>query len=91
MSTAQVASELSARGHEVSVFCRSADSAASFRVVCLPGLPRGKRAALEHFIGQCRHVIDSGAFDVTHSVLPIPGASVYQPRGGILPTVTLHF
>lgn len=86
-STIQVADELARRGHEVSIFCQSAaaDLAVPYRVICLPSQAAGKLTRLRDFIAQSRQVVRSRHFDVTQSVLPIPGAGIYQPRGGIVP------
>ncbi len=86
MSVAQIAVELSARGHRVTILCHTGhwqqegveirmlgDAAASLR----------KPAQLQRFV---RDVAAAGGeYDVLHTTLPVPGANVYQPRGGTIP------
>jgi len=43
----------------------------------------GKAATLRNFVADVRDA--AGEFDVVHAMLPVPGADVYQPRGGSVP------
>jgi glycosyltransferase involved in cell wall biosynthesis len=56
-------------------------------------LPLGRRgrgrAALEHFVADVGRELERGSFDVSHAMLPVPSADIYQPRGGSLPRLRL--
>ncbi len=89
-SVAETAVELSARGHEVTVLCRSGDwkpPAPNIKVHQLGrrGIFRYRRA--KNFVNDARdHIRKSrGNFHVIHATLPVPGCDVYQPRGGTVP------
>ncbi|MBS3733600.1 MAG: glycosyltransferase family 4 protein [Phycisphaerae bacterium] len=94
-STAQIARALAARGHDVDVLCQSgveldelsSDGPDGGTVTCRP---LGRRGAtyprrLERFVADVRRATADGAYGVVHATLPIPGADVYQPRGGTVP------
>ncbi|MCE5325692.1 MAG: glycosyltransferase family 4 protein [Planctomycetaceae bacterium] len=85
-STAQTAAALAARGHEVTILCQSGSWAH-------PGVRLkafGRRGPLSvsllgNFVTDVQHEAAAGGYDIVHSTLPVPGAHVYQPRGGTVP------
>ena len=89
-STAQIASALVKRGHTVTVLCQSGRWEArgvEVRPLGLRGLTRTQR--LQRFVADVQTVLRSEAFDVSHAMLPIPEADIYQPRGGTGPAQAL--
>ncbi|KPK85701.1 MAG: hypothetical protein AMJ81_03065 [Phycisphaerae bacterium SM23_33] len=85
-STGQIACELARRGHQVTVLCQKGSwraPGAAVRCLRSGGLLRVVR--LKRFVAAVQQEIDGGAYDVIHSMLPVPGADVYQPRGGTVP------
>jgi len=85
-STAQVAVELARRGHEVTILCQSGQwdgQPVRLRVLSSRGLWRVSR--LRAFAADLQREIAGGRFDVVHAMLPVPGANVYQLRGGTVP------
>lgn len=86
ISIAQMASSLSRRGHEVTILCQSgswASDGVTVQQLGRRGLNKVQRLA--NFVRAVRDTIDGGRFDIVHATLPIPGANVYQPRGGTIP------
>ncbi len=85
-STAQIAAELAHRGQDVTVLCQTG------RLDC-PGVTvrqLGRRGLLRvakarNFVADVRREIAAGDYDIVHATLPVPGANVYQPRGGTIP------
>jgi len=85
-STAQVASHLAARGHEVTVLCQSgAWEADGVRVERLGRGGLSRTAQLNAFVRDVSDATAGRRFDIVHATLPVPGANVYQPRGGTIP------
>ncbi len=85
-STAQIAEGLAARGHEVTILCQAGELDApgvTVRALGRRGLTRQQR--LQHFVADVHAALEAGDFDVSHAVLPIPAADIYQPRGGTVP------
>ena len=85
-STAQVTAELARRGHQVTVLCQQGrldGSAVPLKALGRRGLTRGAR--LGHFVAAVQGEIAAGGYDIVHSTLPVPGAHVYQVRGGTVP------
>jgi UDP-glucose:(heptosyl)LPS alpha-1,3-glucosyltransferase len=86
VSTVQVASALARRGHEVTILCESCVDAGDGRLRVLPlkvhGYDRASRLA--SFARSVRGVAAESGFDIIHATLPITGANVYQPRGGLV-------
>ncbi len=85
-STAQIAAALAHRGHDVTVICQNA----AWRCEGVTVKPLGARgvlrsAKLKNFINDVQGVIAGGGYDIVHATLPVPGANVYQPRGGTVP------
>ncbi|HUT59756.1 MAG TPA: glycosyltransferase family 4 protein [Phycisphaerae bacterium] len=85
-STAQIAEALARRGHEVTVLCQRG----SWRGEGVQVRPLGRRGLLRvgrlrSFIADVRDAIAAERFDIVHSMIPVPGANVYQPRGGVIP------
>jgi UDP-glucose:(heptosyl)LPS alpha-1,3-glucosyltransferase len=84
-STAQIAEELVVRGHEVTIICQHASwehPGVTLRMVEVSG---GRVARAKAFVTGVQRVMKEDHFDAVLSTLPIPGASVYQPRGGTIP------
>ncbi len=85
-STAQIAAELADRGCEVSVICQQANWARDgVEIVALGKRGLTRTATLRHFIADVQTALDAGQWDIAHAMLPVPGANVYQPRGGTVP------
>ncbi|MGC9454126.1 MAG: glycosyltransferase family 4 protein [Phycisphaerae bacterium] len=86
-STSQIASELAHRSHDVTVVCGEGHwSNPGVRLLEVGDVGRPMRVQrLRSFVEGVRRAMDEQEFDVTHAMLPIPGADVYQPRGGTVP------
>ncbi len=85
-STAQMAAELARRGHEVTVLCQSGGwSGRGVKVLPLKTGGLSRAARLKSFIAAAQEALRTGGYDVVHAMLPLPGANVYQPRGGTIP------
>ena len=85
-STAQIAEALAARGHEVSIICRSGSwrsAGVELRQLGRRGLLRVEH--LRNFVADVADQIARVQHDVVHAMLPVPSADVYQPRGGTVP------
>jgi len=85
-STAQVALELARRGHEVTILCQTgcwADPHVRLRLLGAAGLWHVSR--LGAFVADVQREIAVGGYDIVHAMLPLPGASAYQLRGGTVP------
>ena len=85
-STAQIAEALARRGHEVTVLCQTG----SYSAEGVQVRPLGRRGwfrviRLRNFIADVQAEIADRKYDVVHAMLPVPGADVYQPRGGTVP------
>jgi glycosyltransferase involved in cell wall biosynthesis len=88
-STAQIAAGLAARGHAVTVLCQRGQldvDGVTVRALGRRGLSR--RGRLSNFVEDVHAALEAGDFDISHAMLPIPGADVYQPRGGTVPAQT---
>ncbi len=85
-STAQTALELAARGHDVTIICQAGKSpgeGVAIHALGKRGLLRSRRMA--NFVSDAQLAAKAGSYDVVHAMLPVPGADVYQPRGGTIP------
>ncbi len=84
--TAALATSLARKGVDVTIICQRARwSNPDVRIteVGARGLARHRRLA--NFVADARRAIDSEQFDITHAMLPIPGADIYHPHGGTVP------
>ena len=83
-STEQIARELVRRGHQVEVVCMAGDAPgeAAFPVAALGGSRLFRAAALRGFVAAAGARIRR--YDIAHAMFPLPGAHVYQLRGGTL-------
>lgn len=82
-STAQIATDLARRGHDVTVVCQSGSWKAdgvSVRHLGTRGL--GRAAKMRHFVAAAQDHIRGGGYDIVHAMFALPGANVFQPRGG---------
>ncbi len=82
----EIAAELARRGHDVTILCQSGSAAAEG--VKVRTLGRGgafRTMAIRAFANAVRGEIREGRYDVVHATLPVPEASIYQPRGGTIP------
>jgi len=85
ISTAQVSSALARRGHEVTIFCqRCGDACEHVRVLPLKARGLDRSARLVSFVKSIRGAAAEGGYDIVHATLPVPGANVFQPRGGLV-------
>ncbi|MFB3893778.1 MAG: glycosyltransferase family 4 protein [Phycisphaerae bacterium] len=85
-STGQIAAELVRRGCEVTILCQSGSlpgAGLSIRAVGSRGATRVGR--MRNFVRAVQGQTGGGAFDIVHAMLPLPGANIYQPRGGTVP------
>jgi UDP-glucose:(heptosyl)LPS alpha-1,3-glucosyltransferase len=85
-STAQIAAELARRHHDVTVLCQTggwSGEGVKVRPLGTSGFSRASR--LWRFIAAVQNDIRASRYDVVHAMLPLPGAGVYQPRGGTIP------
>ena len=86
MSVAQIAVELAARGHRVTILCHTGhwqQEGVEIRMLGDAGASLRKPSQLQRFV---RDVAAAGEeYDILHATLPVPGANVYQPRGGTIP------
>ncbi len=89
-STGQVAAALAGRGHEVEILCRSGSWTAE-GVTVRPLGKRGisRRRQLRNFVEDVRKTARRERYDIVHATLPVPGADVYQLRGGTVPAQRL--
>jgi len=85
-STAQIAEALARRGHEVTVLCQKGTWSAE-GVKLRPLGWKGKLyvTRLRNFLADVQAEVAGRKYDVVHAMLPVPGADVYQPRGGTVP------
>jgi len=86
-STAQIADNLARRGHKVSILCQESalDAAGGATVLPVGSRGSGRTAGLRCFVGDVQRETGGGRYDIVHATLPVPGANVYQPRGGTVP------
>ena len=85
-STAQIAAALNRRGHEVTILCQSGSWVCKgVEIHALGRRGAGRTRALKNFVADVRVAIDAGDWDVVQAMLPVPGADIYQPRGGTIP------
>lgn len=85
-SVAQLAGALMQRGHDVTVICQIAAwqcEGVTLRQLSVRGRMRITR--LRNFVSDVQSAIADGGYDIVHTTLPVPGANVYQPRGGTIP------
>lgn len=85
-STAQLAETLNREGMDVTVLCQSAAwecEGVDVRVLGRRGV--GDMAHLLGFVDAVTELHRIEAWDVLHTMFPLPGADVYQPRGGTIP------
>lgn len=86
LSTAQIAEELTRRGHEVTILCQSGEySAPGVQLRVLPSRAVGRTARLRRFVRDAQRSIETEAFDISHAMLPVSGVTVVQLRGGTRP------
>jgi glycosyltransferase involved in cell wall biosynthesis len=84
-STAQIATAIARKGHDVTILCQEADCRPEgvwIREFGRRGIGRGVR--LRNFVKDVRAAMRDEEFDVFHATLPVPGADIYQPRGGTI-------
>ena len=84
-STAQIADHLASRGHDVTILCQIARAGEDVKVIQMGKRGLTRRNKIAAFVSAVGDHIRREHYDVTHSMLPIPGADVYQPRGGTIP------
>ncbi|MBN1553540.1 MAG: glycosyltransferase family 4 protein [Phycisphaerae bacterium] len=81
-STVQIATELIRRGHEVTVLCESHVDIEGLPVRVIPVRGVSRPARLRNFVHNVQRVLTDESIEVSHAMLPVPGARVYQLRGG---------
>jgi len=85
-STAQMAVALTGRGCDVSIICQKALwEHPGVSVIALGARGATRTARLRNFIADIERELTPGRWDIVHATLPVPGANVYQPRGGTVP------
>jgi UDP-glucose:(heptosyl)LPS alpha-1,3-glucosyltransferase len=84
-STAQIAAGLARRGHAVAVLCQHGTGGGEGVEVRQLGCEGwGRAGKLKRFVSAVRAERKREKFDIVHATLPVPGANVYQPRGGLV-------
>lgn len=81
-STAQIAQSLAKLGHAVTVLCQDGQPVEGITVTPLGRSGFSRAARLKNFVEAVRRQIDGRQFDIVHTMLPVPGADVYQLRSG---------
>ncbi len=82
-STVQFVHQLARRGCEVHVITASrVPNSPDMTVHTLAAPMPTRNARSVQFLRRATAAAREGAYDVVHSMLPIPGCDVYQPRGG---------
>ena len=85
-SAAQIAAGLVRRGHDVTVLCqRGCPLAEGVKVRELGGKGLFRVRKLKDFVARAGAAIREQHYDIVHAMLPLPGANVYQLRGGTAP------
>lgn len=85
-SVAQTALALRRRGHQVTILCGQGSwSAEGVEVVELGRRGPLRVQRLRNFVDDVRRAAGARELDIIHATLPVPGANVYQPRGGTVP------
>lgn len=82
-SVGEIAAALGARGHEVRVYCQQAPQPPEGIAVRVLG-GEGSSAGMVNFARAVMRTAREEGIDIVHAALPIPGADVYQPRGGTI-------
>ncbi len=83
-SVFELASQLSTLDVKVTVLAAKGQmDAKNVKVLC--GNAPGKRTSLKQFEEALKDHFTRNQYDIIHSVLPLPFADVYQPRGGAYP------
>jgi UDP-glucose:(heptosyl)LPS alpha-1,3-glucosyltransferase len=86
VSTAQMAEEISCRGHDVTILCESGSYASPTVALAPVGCAGRSRAVrLVSFLARANLWLRRHPCDRVHALLPFPGADVYQLRGGTVP------
>ncbi|MFQ5410848.1 MAG: glycosyltransferase family 4 protein [Phycisphaerae bacterium] len=84
-STMELSRLLTERGHEVHfITTTNSQSLPDITVHTLPrpAVMRSRRTAA--FVRHAAAFLNKHDFDIVHAISPLPGADVYQPRGGLL-------
>ncbi len=85
-STAGIAVRLAGAGHEVHVFCQEGSlDVPGVDVHALGKRGPGREWELRNFYRRLESSLSDRRYDVVHSMMPLPGADIYQPRGGTAP------
>jgi len=86
VSTAGIAENLAARGYEVEILCQKGRlDAPGVKICALGGAGLGRDWKLRDFYGKLETFLRHQDYDLVHSTMPLPGADIYQPRGGTAP------
>jgi UDP-glucose:(heptosyl)LPS alpha-1,3-glucosyltransferase len=87
-SCLEMAQLLAREGLEVCIISGKAGPAAQsddgFQIIDLGIKGYSRLKVLKTFIGRAQQLIDKRGFDIVHAITPIPGADIYQPRGGLI-------
>jgi len=82
-STAQIAAALGEKGQDVTIVCQQGSHENEKVQVCELGKKGLLRIIqLRNFIEDVQQHINDTQYDIIHTMLPIPGANVYQLRSG---------
>lgn len=85
-STAQIAAELARQGADVTILCQAGSLGGSpVQLMELGARGRSRWKRMRNFIAAVADCARTGRFDVLHTMLPVPHAGIYQPRGGTVP------
>lgn len=85
-SVAQIAVELAARGHDVTILCQEGElDSPGVETLDLGRAGATRAQQLAGFVRAVAGAIQRERYDIVHATLAVPGANVYQPRGGTVP------
>jgi len=86
-STAQIAISLARQNMDVTIICQEGSFAHDdIKIIQLPAPSgSGRKAKLQAFYRDISSHLQNHSYNIVHTMLPIPGADVYQPRSGSIP------
>lgn len=84
MSTAQIAQAFQARGINVTILCQESRWVCPGVEVVALGRGRSRWVRMRNFVADVQEYLARNPHEIVHAMLPLPGANIYQPRGGTL-------
>lgn len=84
-STLEFAHLLAGRGLDVTIYTSTrAISPPDLQIVIVPVTATPRPLKTGRFLTKTANLISRESYDIVHAITPIPAASVYQPRGGLI-------